>query len=173
MPPYVIFGDATLREMATYFPQSMESLRAIHGVGQQKLEQFGNEFLTVIQESAKSRGLREIPIKIYTEPKEIVFSTTYDKTMELLAKKLQPEEIARQRGLSLNTIIEHIEKLAAQEKSLALDHLRPGEERLHIIAAAFKKSGGWALAPVRADLGESYSYNELRLARIFIRREKG
>src|SRR3989338_1388475 len=60
VPPYVIFGDATLREMATYFPQSMESLRAIHGVGQQKLEQFGNEFLTVIQESAKSRGLREI-----------------------------------------------------------------------------------------------------------------
>jgi ATP-dependent DNA helicase RecQ len=172
MPPYVIFGDATLKEMAAYFPQSTESLREISGVGAQKLEQFGEVFLAIIRNYAKSRGLVDVPRQTYSEPKEIVFGSTYDKTISLLQQKLQPEEIARQRGLSLNTIIDHIEKLAAQNEAPSIDHLRPRKDRLQTISASFKKSGGFALSPVREDLGESYSYTELKLARIFIRRDE-
>lgn len=170
VPPYIIFGDASLREMATYFPQSRESLLKLHGVGTQKLEQFGEDFLSVIKAYSKRKGLVEIPKQTYDEPSEIVFGTTYDKTIALLQQKLQLEEIAKQRGLSVNTIINHIEKLSAQGEKIEIDHLRPNEERFNIIAASFKKSGGWALSPVREDLGENYSYNELRLARIFLRR---
>ena len=48
VPPYVIFGDTTLRQMAGYFPQSRESFARISGVGDTKLEQFGEAFLSVI-----------------------------------------------------------------------------------------------------------------------------
>lgn len=59
VPPYVVFGDVTLRQMAAYFPQSRDSLSRIHGVGSVKLEQYGDEFLAVITEYAQARGLTD------------------------------------------------------------------------------------------------------------------
>ena len=59
VPPYVVFGDVTLRQMAAYFPQSRDSLSRIHGVGSVKLDQYGDEFLAVITEYAQARNLME------------------------------------------------------------------------------------------------------------------
>lgn len=53
VPPYVVFSNKTLQEMATYYPQSSQSLLKITGVGEQKLEQFGEIFLAMIGEYAK------------------------------------------------------------------------------------------------------------------------
>jgi ATP-dependent DNA helicase RecQ len=49
VPPYVIFHDATLREMLAFRPTTPEQLLGITGVGQSKLERFGDEFLEVIR----------------------------------------------------------------------------------------------------------------------------
>lgn len=57
VPPYVVFGDVTLRQMAAYLPQNRDSLAKIHGVGSVKLDQYGDEFLAVITEYAQARGL--------------------------------------------------------------------------------------------------------------------
>jgi ATP-dependent DNA helicase RecQ len=62
VPPFVIFGDRTLIEMATYFPQSLESLSNIFGVGAQKLKIFGPKFLAILQEYAREQKLNEQPI---------------------------------------------------------------------------------------------------------------
>ena len=59
VPPYVVFGDVTLRQMAAYFPQSRDSLSQIHGVGSVKLDQYGDEFLAVITEYAQARNLTD------------------------------------------------------------------------------------------------------------------
>ena len=45
VPPYVVFGDATLQQMAYYIPQHAESLSRISGVGAVKLRQYGTNFL--------------------------------------------------------------------------------------------------------------------------------
>ena len=50
VPPYVVFSDATLVEMATYLPQTAEEMRRISGVGELKLEKYGADFLEVIRE---------------------------------------------------------------------------------------------------------------------------
>lgn len=50
VPPYVIFPDKTLMEMATFFPQSEESLRSIHGVGSVKLKKYGQIFLEILRQ---------------------------------------------------------------------------------------------------------------------------
>jgi len=52
VPPYIIFGDATLVEMARDLPASPAALLEITGVGQKKLERYGEEFLAVIQQHA-------------------------------------------------------------------------------------------------------------------------
>ena len=57
VPPYVVFGDATLQQMAYYIPQSEESLSRISGVGAVKLGQYGDDFLAVILEYARENGL--------------------------------------------------------------------------------------------------------------------
>ena len=49
LPPYMVFGDATLQQMAYYMPQSEDSLSRISGVGVVKLQQYGDDFLAVIQ----------------------------------------------------------------------------------------------------------------------------
>ena len=86
-----------------------------------------------------------------------------------LLQKLPLNEIAKIRKLSLNTIISHIEKIAEIDTQLDLIYLKPTQERLEKIAEAFKKSGGTLLAPVRTILGEEYSYDEIRFAKIFLK----
>ena len=62
VPPYVIFGDRTLRQMAYYVPQTSESLAQISGVGAVKLEQLGEEFLAEIMAYAREHEREERPI---------------------------------------------------------------------------------------------------------------
>ena len=62
VPPYVIFGDRTLRQMAYYVPQTSENLAQISGVGAVKLEQLGEEFLAEIMAYAREHEIEERPI---------------------------------------------------------------------------------------------------------------
>ncbi len=64
VPPYVIFSDRTLIEMAAYFPQTMESFLDIHGVGIAKREKYGSIFLGLIQEHCRDREIKERPKNI-------------------------------------------------------------------------------------------------------------
>ena len=61
VPPYVIFGDRSLQEMAHYLPQSRASFSNISGVGRVKLNEFADDFLTVIRDHAEPLGLEERP----------------------------------------------------------------------------------------------------------------
>jgi ATP-dependent DNA helicase RecQ len=65
VPPYVIFSDRTLMEMAVYYPQSAESLLAIFGVGQVKAGQYGRIFLDAIKAFCEKHGLEELPASSY------------------------------------------------------------------------------------------------------------
>lgn len=100
-------------------------------------------------------------------PKKIP-GATYQETKNLLAKNLSIREIANRRGLTEGTIVSHLEKLAKRGEKLNLAHLKPPAERLAQIKAAFIKSDGLNLSPVREILGDSFSYGELRLARLFL-----
>jgi len=59
VPPYVIFSDKTLVEMATYFPHSRETLLDIHGVGAVKCEKFGATFLQIIARFCRQNGIHQ------------------------------------------------------------------------------------------------------------------
>lgn len=59
VPPYVIFGNRTLQEIATYFPQSPKSLAKIFGVGNRKLSEFGGIFLALVHDYAKKHNISE------------------------------------------------------------------------------------------------------------------
>ena len=183
VPAFVIFGDASLRHMAAAFPRSMEEFSRIHGVGDVKLEQYGPEFLEVIRGYSEVNGLpdrigasvkRQQPGEISGERKrpESRRGATYDETKSLLEQRLSVGQIAQRRGLAETTIIGHLERMTGQSLILDLEHLLPSAEKLDNIREAFDVCGSDLLRPVWEFLGTQCTYDELRLARIYLRQEE-
>lgn len=171
VPPFVVFGDLALTQMATYFPQSEESFAKISGVGEEKLRQYGKIFTEVIRDYAKNNNLAEknIPAgKPVRARRTIRAGSTYQETKILVEQKMSIDKIAKARKMTVGTITSHIEKLVAAKEEIDIEYLRPPAKKMEKIKFAFQKSGGTALSPVREILGEDFSYDELRVARLFL-----
>ena len=84
-------------------------------------------------------------------------------------QELSISEIAKRRGLSEGTIINHLTYLVTTGDEVNIGYLMPPAERLARIRGAFQKAGSFQfLAPVRDLLGEDYSYDEIRLVRLYL-----
>ena len=172
LPDFVVFGNVSLRNMAAAFPQSMEEFSRISGVGKVKLEQYGPEFLEVIRSYVEANGLPDSRNIVPTDQKpRRRRGTSYDATGELLSKRLSVSQIAQQRGLAEATIIGHLEIMFARGERLDLEHMMPPSERLRSIEEAFNVCGISILKPAREFLGTEYTYDELRLVRMYLRQE--
>jgi len=108
LPPYVIFSDATLREMSRVVPEHSHEMLQIKGVGEKKLEQYGHLFLQAIQQYVQEHGplernapTTEFKPKIESKPSHLI---TYD----LFEERHSLTEIAAERGLSMATIENHL-----------------------------------------------------------------
>ena len=175
VPPFVIFGDAALREMAAYIPQSLDSFARISGVGARKLEDLGEEFLAVIRRHAQEHGLEEQPIPSRRAKKRASGKSLGDtnaETKRLLLEGMNVGEIATHRGLSQQTMLTHLERLVESGEELELAHLMPPAHRFTRIEAALRYAGGPALRPIRERMGEGFSYEELRLVRLHLRQAR-
>lgn len=173
VPPFVIFNDVSLEQMAYYLPQSPESFLRINGVGKEKLQRFGQTFMSIIADYAQNHNLAERPNFSRTRRSGAMRSanrpgSTYNETLKLLEAGLNIEQIALARHLAPTTVISHLENLKQAGKDLKLDHLKPSPERFSKIQAAFHESGDVLLSPVREILGEEYGYDEIKLVRLFL-----
>ncbi len=100
----------------------------------------------------------------------------HHKTKILIQEKISLEKIAEERGVKVETIIDHIEKLLDEKEKIDIEYLKKEKftpVRFDKIKKAFdlsfKKNGDWILGPVKNALGAGFSYAELRLARLFIK----
>ena len=175
VPPYVVFGDTTLQQMAHFFPQNLNSLSRISGVGAVKLKRYGDEFLAVICEYAREKGLEdrtEFSMNsrsgISGERRSGERTTTHEKTKTLIQQGYSLQQASQERDLSVNTIVAHIEMLVQRGDALDLRPLLPEVDRVERIQNAFDKVGYTRLAPVKELLGEGSSYEEIRLVRAYV-----
>ena len=172
VPAFVVFGDSALQQMALYLPQDRSSFASISGVGEAKLEQFSDAFLEVIGAYASENGLSERagpPRESRPSRSAPRSGSTYDETRRLVLEGLNVGEIARRRGLSQETVVNHMERLADDGEELEIGHLMPSSERFEVIVGALRAVGEDRLAPVLQALGEGFSYEELRLVRLGMR----
>jgi len=175
VPPFVIFSDASLQEMAYYFPSDKDSFSNITGVGARKLKSFGNNFINIISSHLDENNLtpREISksrTKISRPGNErMTGKETADMTIDLIKKKLSIADIARARGLSPATVSSHLERLVNSGVKVDLDYLKPSPEIFKKIKTAFAKCGGEKLRPVFDYLHEEYDYETIRLVRTIIK----
>ena len=173
VPPFMIFSDVSLQEMAHYFPIDKNYFSKIEGVGSKKLESFSELFLDVINNHIKENNLQSLEIPDRARIKNIsgrfssASSERYIRTKEMLSQKLPVSEIADREGFKYGTIVRHIEKLILNGEDINIDYLKPSGERLEKIKMAFEECGDERLKPVFDFLDEEYSYDEIRLGKLF------
>lgn len=119
VPPYVIFPDRSLIEMATYFPQSETRFCDINGVGPQKWTRYGEAFVAEIQGYCQIHGLAEITKSTQAKPspkkpQKTSRNESMNETLRLLDTTQDLDEIAQLRGLARSTITGHILALVQQ-----------------------------------------------------------
>ncbi|VVB92183.1 putative ATP-dependent RNA helicase [uncultured archaeon] len=154
-PPYMVFNDASLKQMALRRPCTPEDFRKITGVGDKKLERYGAIFISEIRRFCERLNPTGQPLK--KQSSEYV-------TLEMLNKDMDLDEITLKRNLSLNTVYGHIEKLILTGENINIEKFIK-KEKIEVISCAILEIGGETLKPIKERLGDNFSYGEIRLVR--------
>jgi ATP-dependent DNA helicase RecQ len=169
VPAYIIVSDATLMEIATYLPQSLDELRFISGFGDVKLARYGREFLEPVKTYAHERGLnskitqkskkreRKAKTDRVSTPRG---SDTRQASLELYQKDKTIAEIATERGLSVSTVESHLSHFV-QSGELDVLEMVPSD-KMPAIQDAIESYGADRLAPLKEILGADFSYGEIK-----------
>lgn len=178
LPPYAIFSDRTLNEMAYYFPHSQESLLRIHGVGQAKLDKYGQHFLQLISEFCQQNDIQEVA-NTQTASKTTVSksSATHSnsRSAEIVSAYQQGQSIASlatQFKVKDGTILNHLYRYVQDghkfvQPRLLIDQSGLSLGEIDLALAAFAEHSHERLKPVYDALNEQVSYSQLHLLRIY------
>jgi ATP-dependent DNA helicase RecQ len=172
VPPYVIFSDKTLIEMAAFFPQTKERLLEMHGIGLVKLEKYGSIFLRIIQEYCRSHQIEEQQKTISTtvkrnsesvsRPRHIVIGEAYNSGQSI-SDILAAFNIKQDTALShLYRYLQEGYKIRSDDEFLVLSAL-PAAHKARAVEA-FEKKGP---EPVFDVLDGEISYDELKILRLY------
>jgi len=150
MPAYIIFNDKSLKLMASELPVTENEFLAISGVGMNKTEKYGEEFMQVIRKFKSVSKPRKIPTTI--------------KTFNLYKEGLNATEIAEKRSLSITTIFSHLSQLYTEGKEVELEKYVTKEIVAKVRIAFNKLNRKMELKPIYEKLNEEVSYGEIRLS---------
>ena len=168
LPPYVIFQDPSLEEMATTYPTTEEEMAQINGVGMGKVKKFGKEFLDLINEYVDEHD-------IVTASEVVVKSSVNKSKMKIfiiqqIDRKIDLDEIAESKGISFDELLTEIENICYSGTKLNLDYYIDevlDEEKQEDIYEYFLNADTDDIRVALEDeYNEDYSEEELRLMRI-------
>jgi ATP-dependent DNA helicase RecQ len=180
VPPYVVFTDTTLQEMAREQPTSRIAMLSVSGVGMKKFETYGEVFIEAILQHGPARpvpapdeadDLPNVPpfADDFAPKKEKaapVKGAAEEATLELHRQGLSLPQIVQQRGLALSTIQGHLERAYAKGQDLRLHEFLSDSDLAAIAAARAQLGAGAGLRDLFDHLREKYDYFQLRLAGI-------
>lgn len=179
VPPYVVFSDATLVEMATYLPQNDDEMQRISGIGDVKLQKYGQVFLKQISEYCAENNLQsrinlKTPKREPKKPTRKVFDgeDTYSITLRMFRTGKNIAQIAEERRLSPNTIETHLVRFIPTGEIELSELVAPAKiETIQNVLLEFADAQG--ISSIKEHLGEDFSYGEIRavLASYEINRE--
>ncbi|MCF0071626.1 DNA helicase RecQ [Dyadobacter sp. CY261] len=168
LPPYVIFQDPSMEEMATTYPTTQQEMAQINGVGMGKVQKFGRQFIELI-----SRYVEENEIET---AKDVVIKSTVNKSkikifiIQQVDRKVSLDEIAEVKDLALADVIEEVEHICYSGTKLNLDYYINqviDRERQRDIYDYFMTAETDNISTALNEFdGEEVSEEELRLMRI-------
>jgi ATP-dependent DNA helicase RecQ len=167
VPAYIIFSDASVREMAKNYPTTAGEFRRVPGVGEQKLKDFAEPFLVEIRTYLATNPRRTFSNKVDSllPRRQVRMNDSQTETLRRFQRGETVEQIARDRGFVRSTIYGHL--LAAIECGRLLQararFFTPAQEKE--IVAAFHQIPAGTLTDISAILGNKYDIGLLRIFR--------
>jgi ATP-dependent DNA helicase RecQ len=168
VPPYIIFSDVSLRQIARNYPQDENAFSRISGVGEKKLAEFGALFMTEVAAHLQTNARQIFADDSFAEPtpapSRSSLNDTARETVHFFRQGKSVEDIARIRGLKESTIYGHLEDAIRAGEAIELNRLVDEKGRQEI-ASAFERHGFGNLTGAMEALGGRYSHGQLRVYR--------
>ncbi len=171
VPPYVVFADKSLRDMAEKRPQNLTQFEEVYGVGSNKRDKYGKVFLEAIRTFCQEQGLPTGAASVDVANPPIlanVASYSQMQTWELYRQGLTVQGIANARGMSPNTISGHLVELMDMGREVDIKVLVESE-RQQAIVNAIEIIGDEKLRAIYEFLQEVYTFEEIKLVRAWWR----
>jgi ATP-dependent DNA helicase RecQ len=169
VPPYIVFSDVSLRQMARLYPRSTAEFARISGVGERKLEEYGPTFLVEIGAHLQEHPRQVFADDSFTSPangqsRRSRLNDTTRETLRLFRSGKSVADIAAKRSLAVSTIYGHLNTAIEAGEAVDITPLATAAER-EVIRTAFQKHGFGNLVGVHEALGARYDMGLLRLCR--------
>ena len=167
-PPYVIFQDVSLEQMATDYPVTLEELKNIQGVGEGKVKQpYAKEFVDLIARYCKENEIeRQVDMRVRTVAKKSMLKV---KIIQSIDRQLALDDIAEAQGIDFDELLDEVEAIVYSGTKLNIDYFLEevmDEDHIDDIYDYFAESDTDKLSVAQDELGEEYSEDEIRLVRI-------
>jgi ATP-dependent DNA helicase RecQ len=175
VPPFVIFQDPSLEDMAIQYPVTIDELQNISGVGAGKAQRYGIEFIEIIKKYVEEKEI--------IRPLDMVVKSVVNKSgikvyiIQSIDMKRPLEDIAEAKGLEMSELVSEIEAIVNSGTRINLDYYINNtidEERQHDIYSYFREEADSdSLEDAIKELGNEFEEEEIRLMRIKFLSEMG
>ncbi|MDY3363201.1 DNA helicase RecQ [Riemerella anatipestifer] len=167
IPPYTVFMDPSLEDMTVQYPITIEEIAKVYGVGEGKAKKFGKEFAEFIKKYVEDNNIER--------PDDMVLKKVANKSshkvfiIQNTDKKIDLEDIANAKNLSIDELISEMESIVYQGTKLNIDYYIEenfDEEMVDDFMEFMKESESDSMKVLLAEFGEELSDDEVRLLRI-------
>jgi ATP-dependent DNA helicase RecQ len=175
VPPFVIFQDPSLEDMAIQYPITIDELQNVSGVGAGKAQRYGQEFIEIIKKYVEEKEI--------IRPLDMVVKSVVNKSgikvyiIQSIDMKRPLEDIAEAKGLEMPELVSEIEAIVNSGTRINLDYYIDStidEERQHDIYSYFREEAeSDSLEDAIKELGNEFEEEEIRLMRIKFLSEMG
>ena len=167
LPPYAILQEFSLEDMTYKYPTSLEEFKNINGVGEGKVNKFGNYFIKLIKAYIEENKIQKSD--------DLVFRTSGEKSSKKLSliqnidKKIPLDEISDSRGIEFNELLSELESIVFSGTKLDIDYYLDeilDEDQQEELKEYFLESESEDISIALEELNGDYDEEELRLFRI-------
>jgi ATP-dependent DNA helicase RecQ len=175
LPPFVIFQDPSLADMALQYPITIEELKYIQGVGEGKAKRYGREFVELIQAYVEENEI--------DRPQDMVVKSVANKSklkvgiIHSIDRKISLADIADSKGIDMKELISELEAIVNSGTKINIDYYIDeilDEDHQEEIYEYFREAEDDSIDSALKELGEGdYSEDDIRLMRIRFFSEMG
>ena len=167
-PPYVIFQDVSIEQMATDYPITLEELKSIQGVGEGKTRQpYAKEFVELIKRYCEENDIvRQSDLRVRTVAKKSMLKVSIIQSID---RQIALDDIANAKGIDFDEMLDEVEAIVYSGTKLNIDYFLDevmDEDHVDDIYEYFRESDTDNLQVAIDELGDEYSEDEIRLVRI-------
>ncbi len=169
LPPFVIFQDFSLEDMATQYPVTKEEMQNVMGVGKGKAQKFGDKFIDIIKKYVEEKDI--------IRPQDMVVKSIVNKSglkvaiIQGIDRKLPLEDIAKSKGIEMTELLNEVESIVQSGTKLDLDYyinqVIDEDKQEDIYDYFLEDAESESIDEALNELGEDeYSEEDVRLMRI-------